>query len=228
MMPSTEPSPWVLEADGIQLSFGQRTILSDVYLRVQTGQLVALLGRNGSGKSTLLQTVFGSRSVPDASVRVNGQRVVPAYQQAGLLSYLPQASLLPGSLTIQQAARLLGVDAVAALAGFPEFQEQVRAGCRLQELSGGGARLLQVLLLLARNHRFLLLDEPFSGIMPVHVEQLGHLMQTAKQRTGLLITDHRYAEVLALADVVYLLHGGRLEKLQDPWTELRDRGYLAS
>ncbi|GAB3297319.1 P-loop NTPase family protein [Hymenobacter tenuis] len=228
MKPTSQPGPWVLEADGIQLAFGQRALLTDVYLRVQTGQIVALLGRNGSGKSTLLQTVFGSRCVPDASVRVNGQRVIPAYQQAGLMSYLPQAPLLPGNLTIRQAARLLAVDAEEALAGFPEFQQQVQAGCRLNELSGGGARLLQVLLLLARKNRFLLLDEPFSGIMPVHVEQLASLMQTAKYRTGLLLTDHRYAEVLALADVVYLLHGGRLEKLRDPWPELRERGYLAS
>ncbi|UYZ63500.1 ATP-binding cassette domain-containing protein [Hymenobacter weizhouensis] len=227
-MSTADTSPWVLEADGIQLSFGARPLLTDIYLRVQTGQIVALLGRNGCGKSTLLQTIFGARTVPDASVRVNGRRVVPAYPVPGLMSYLPQVPLLPGHLPAITAAGLLGVDVEEALADFPELREQVRSGQRLNELSGGTLRLLQVLLLVARSSRFLLLDEPFSGIMPLHVERLADLLRAAKRRTGLLITDHRYAEVLALADVVYLLRNGRLELLRNPESDLRDRGYLAS
>lgn len=226
-MSTAHHQPWVLEADGIRLAFGERAILQDIYLRVQTGQIVALLGRNGSGKSTLLQTVFGSRTVPDASVRVNGRKVVPAYCVPGLMSYLPQASFLPGHMRVAAAARLLGVDAQVALADFPDLQQQVLAGRRLAELSGGTQRLVQVLLLLGRGHRFLLLDEPFSGIMPVHVETLLDLIRAAKRRTGLLLTDHRYNEVLDVADVVYLLRNGRLELLPNPRADLRDRGYLS-
>ncbi|WP_460503170.1 ATP-binding cassette domain-containing protein, partial [Hymenobacter agri] len=75
--PHTNPAgPQVLEADGIRIEFGGRQVLGSIYLRVQTGQIVGLLGRNGSGKSVLLQTIFGARAVADASVRVNGRRVV--------------------------------------------------------------------------------------------------------------------------------------------------------
>lgn len=218
--------PQVLEADGIRVAFGPRQVLDNIYLRVQTGQIVGLLGRNGSGKSVLLQTIFGARAVADASVRVNGQRVVPAFHRPGLLNYLPQAPLLPPSLPLRQAARLLGVDLEEATARFPGLRAQF--DCRSGELSGGSARLLQTLLLLHANTAFSLFDEPFSGVMPVHVETLADEMQRLKQRKGLLITDHRHAEVLPLCDVVYLLHHGRLLKLAGNVKEqLRDYGYLA-
>ncbi|NML65327.1 ATP-binding cassette domain-containing protein [Hymenobacter sp. RP-2-7] len=217
--------PHVLEADGIRVLFDGRPVLTDIYLRVQTGQIVGLLGRNGSGKSTLLQTIFGARPVPDASVRVNGRRAVPAFQTPGLLNYLPQAAALPASLPLGRAARLLQVDAEAATANFPELRPQL-AGF-LHELSGGSARLLQALLLLHAPTAFSLLDEPFSGVMPLHVEALAREMQALKVRKGLVITDHRYEAVLAVSDVVYLLHQGRLRQLAaDPWPELRDYGYV--
>ncbi|MBJ6111406.1 ATP-binding cassette domain-containing protein [Hymenobacter sp. BT523] len=217
----------VLEADGIRIVFGQRQVLASIYLQVQTGQIVGLLGRNGSGKSVLLQTVFGARAVADASVRVNGRRVVPAFREPGLLNYLPQEALVPPSLSLAKAARLLGMDVDQATARFPELRSQL--GKRVGELSGGSARLVQALLLLHQPTAFSLFDEPFSGVMPVHVETLAEEMQRLKSRKGLLITDHRYAEVLPLCDVVYLLHQGRLLKLEgDVRQQLRDHGYLAA
>ena len=219
--------PQVLEADGIRIAFDGRAVLANIYLRVQTGQIVGLLGRNGSGKSVLLQTVFGARATADASVRVNGQHVVPAFHRPGLLNYLPQEQLLPPSLSLRQAARLLRVDLAQATARFPGLCAQLH--CRVGELSGGSARLLQTLLLLHANTAFSLFDEPFSGVMPVHVETLAEELLRLKHRKGLLITDHRYAAVLPLCDVVYLLHQGRLLKLEgDVREQLRDHGYLAA
>ena len=217
----------VLEADGIQLAFSGRKILSNIYLRAQVGQITGLLGRNGSGKSTLLQTTFGSRTVPDASVRVSGRRAVPAFCTPALLNYLPQAQLLPPNLSIHQAARWPGVNLSEATAAFPELQAQLNY--HPGELSGGTLRLVQVLTLLHANTAFSLFDEPFTGVMPVHIETLGEEMRRACQRKGIVLTDHRYAEVLLLCDVVYLLHQGRLLKLgANPREELRDYGYLAS
>ncbi|MDO7848028.1 ATP-binding cassette domain-containing protein [Hymenobacter sp. M29] len=217
----------VLEADGIRIVFGERQVLGNIYLRVQTGQIVGLLGRNGSGKSVLLQTIFGARAVADASVRVDGRRVVPAFREPGLMNYLPQEPLLPPSLSLARSARMLGVDLEKATARFPELRSQF--GLRIGELSGGSARLVQALLLLHQPTAFSLFDEPFSGVMPVHVETLAEEMQRLKSRKGLLITDHRYAEVLPICDVVYLLHQGRLLRLDgDVREQLRDYGYLAN
>jgi len=84
-------------------------------------------------------------------------------------------------------------------------------------------------LLLHADTAFSLFDEPFSSIMPVHVEALGDAMQRAKLRKCLLITDHRYTEVLAVCDVLYLLHQGRLRQLgANPRAELQEYGYLAA
>ncbi|MDO7853748.1 ATP-binding cassette domain-containing protein [Hymenobacter convexus] len=226
-IPDNLPEKQVLEADGIRIVFGERQVLGSIYMQVQTGQIVGLLGRNGSGKSVLLQTIFGSRAVADASVRVNGRRVVPAFRERGLLNYLPQEPLLPPSLSLARAARLLGVDIEEATACFPELRPQFDK--RIGELSGGSARLVQTLLLLHADTAFSLFDEPFSGVMPVHVETLAEEMQRLRHRKGLLITDHRYAEVLPICDVVYLLHQGRLLRLNgDVREQLRDYGYLAS
>lgn len=219
--------PQVLEADGIRIAFGGREVLASIYMRVQTGQIVGLLGRNGSGKSVLLQAIFGAQAVPDASVRVNGRRVVPAFREPDLLNYLPQEPLVPPSLPLARAARMLGVDVALATARFPELRPQLDK--TIGELSGGSARLVQALLLLHADTAFSLFDEPFSGVMPVHVETLAEEMQRVKSRKGLLLTDHRYAEVLPICDVVYLLHQGRLLKLDgDVREQLRDYGYLAS
>ena len=223
----TPARPQTLEADGIRIEFDGRQVLGSIYMRVQTGQIVGLLGRNGSGKSVLLQTIFGARAVADASVRVNGRRVVPAFREPGLLNYLPQEPLLPPSLSLRQAARMLGVDLEKAMASFPELRNYFDG--RLGELSGGSGRLMQALLLLHQPTAFSLFDEPFSGVMPVHVETLAEEMQRMKAHKGLLITDHRYAEVLPICDVVYLLHQGRLLQLDgDVREQLRDYGYLAS
>ena len=103
-------------------------------------------------------------------MRVNGQHVVPAFHRPGLLNYLPQEQLLPPSLSLRQAARLLRVDLAQATARFPGLRAQLH--CRVGELSGGSARLLQTLLLLHADTAFSLFDEPFSGVMPVPVESL--------------------------------------------------------
>ncbi|NVO32910.1 hypothetical protein [Hymenobacter lapidiphilus] len=149
--------------------------------------------------------------------------MVPAYRQPGLLNYLPQTPLLPPQLKLAAAAQLLGLDAAAALRDFPELLAQLNQPAG--ELSGGTARLVEVLLLLHANTQFTLLDEPFTGVMPVHTEVLTEVMRRVKRRKGLLLTDHRYEEVLALCDVVYLLHDGRLELLANPREGLRNRGY---
>lgn len=120
---------------------------------------------------------------------------------------------------------MLRVDPEKATAASPELRAQLHH--RPGALSGGTARLLQTLLLLHADTAFSLFDEPFSGIMPVHIETLADEMQRARQRKGLLITDHCYAEALPLCNVVYLLYQGRLLKLgSDPRTKLCNYGYL--
>ena len=218
----------MLEADGLLLRLPDgRALLSDVYLRLETGTLTGLLGRNGSGKSTLMQAIFGPRPVADASVRHNGRYAHPAYQRPGLINYLPQTDLLPPRCSLQAAATWLRVRPEAALARFPELL--ARRAEPVGQLSGGLRRVAETLLLLHAPTHFTLLDEPFAGVAPVLLETLAEELREARPRKGVLLSDHDYRTVLPLCQRLYLLASGTLRPLSpDRATEqLVDYGYLA-
>jgi ABC-type multidrug transport system ATPase subunit len=216
----------ILEADGLQVTLpGGRLLLSDVYLRLETGTVTGLLGRNGSGKSSLLQAVFGPRAVPDASVRHNGRYAHPAYRQPGLVNYLPQTPLLPPRLTLHAAAGLLGVAPAQAFARLPELL--ARQHEPVGRLSGGKRRLAEATLLLHAPTHFTLLDEPFAGISPVTLELLAAEIQVARAGKGVLVSDHNYRELLPLCQRLYVLVAGALRPLDPARPELLvAAGYL--
>lgn len=219
----------MLEADSLLLRLPDgRALLSDVYLRLETGTLTGLLGRNGSGKSTLLQAVFGPQPVADASVRHNGQYAHPAYQRPGLVNYLPQTDLLPPRFSLQAAATWLRVRPERAFARFPELL--VRRAEPVGQLSGGLRRVAETLLLLHAPTRFTLLDEPFTGVAPVLLETLAEELHEAQQRKGILLSDHDYRAVLPLCQRLYLLVGGTLRPIDPAQAveRLTDYGYLAA
>ena len=91
-----------LEADSILKCYGERTILSDIYLRCKPGDITALWGRNGSGKSTLLEIIFGTLKAEHAFVRVGGRVVNGQAYRTGLVAFLPQFHFLPGNLRVAQ------------------------------------------------------------------------------------------------------------------------------
>lgn len=219
--------PTTLEADGIWLQFGGRKILQSVYIKLQTGRITGLLGRNGSGKSCLLKSIMGLMPTEWQSVRVNGNYVEKPYQQPGLIRYLPQHPFVPPSLTIQAAFEWYGVnmDEIAQeYATIAKLKNQ-----RIGKLSGGEKRLAEILLILKSDAAFVLLDEPFSHLMPVQIEQLQVTIQQESQRKGILLSDHLYRSVLDLSDSIYFLHtGGRTILLSAPEQNLKDMGYLSS
>ena len=214
-----------LEADGIWLAFGERKILQSIYLRMDTGQVLGLLGRNGCGKSCLLQTVFGTLRAENQSVRIDGKFIEYPYQKARLIRYLPQHSFVPLSLKIKDAFEMYQVDFEPITTRFESLKKYKNSIFR--ELSGGEKRLLETLLILLSPVQFVLLDEPFSGVSPVWIEEIKKLIVEQKSQKGILISDHQYGHVLNLSDHIYLLQtGGSLYRLSNPETELRDRGYL--
>jgi ABC-type multidrug transport system ATPase subunit len=80
----------ILEVDSVILNFGDKRVLSDVYLKCCTGEVVGILGRNGSGKTTLLRIIFGELETTNKSIRINGQVISEPYKSDGLLKFLPQ------------------------------------------------------------------------------------------------------------------------------------------
>ena len=217
----------VLEADGIWLQFGGRKILQSIYIKLQIGQITGLLGRNGSGKSCLLKSMMGLMPTETQSVRVDGQYVGKPYQQPGLIRYLPQHPFVPPSLTVQAAFDWYGVNLDEIAGEFPTVYDLKHQ--RIGRLSGGEKRLTEILLILKSDTAFVLLDEPFSHLMPIQIEQLQATIRQESRRKGILLSDHLYRSVLDLSDSVYFLNtGGRTIRLNAPEQDLKDMGYLSS
>jgi lipopolysaccharide export system ATP-binding protein len=215
-----------LEADSIWLEYGNHKILQNVYLRVDIGQIVGLLGRNGSGKSSLLEIIYGIKSTQNSSIRIDGTYIGKLYQHRGLLAYLPQKHFVPSYLTVRQALDFYQSDLLEASRYFPELNELV--SCRFTHLSGGQKRLVETVMVLASPAPLIILDEPFSNVMPLHIEMLKAWLMSLKSRKGILITDHSYQDVLTISDRLYFLNmGGRTIQLEYPLQQLKDFGYIS-
>lgn len=215
-----------LEADSIWLEYGNHKILQNIYLRVDKGQIVGLLGRNGSGKSSLLEIIYGIRSTQNSSIRIDGVYISKLYQHRGILAYLPQKHFVPSHLTVRQALYLYQSDLLEASAYFPELNELV--SYRFDDLSGGQQRLVETVMVLTSPAPLIILDEPFSNVMPLHVETLKTWLTALKSNKGILITDHYYQDVLTISNKIYFLNmGGRTIQLEHPVQQLKDFGYIS-
>jgi len=211
-----------LEADGIRLSYGEKTVLRSVYVKVAAGRVTALLGRNGCGKSTLMGIIHGSLDTPDKSVRVDGKVVSHGYLHGVMLA--PQRGFIPASRTIRGVVRDYRLDFDRLTDLFPLFAE--RRTARVGSLSGGERRLLETFAVLTSPAaRFCLLDEPFAQVSPLHVEALQRLIREERRTKGILLTDHTYRPILDTADDIYLIVGGATRHIRSH-EELRQYGYL--
>jgi ABC-type multidrug transport system ATPase subunit len=215
--------PDSLVVENVFVSAARKDILTGVTIRADKGRITGLLGRNGSGKTTMLKCMFGTRRAQECDIFLNGRRVKRPYTVNGLVNYLPQKPFLPKHLTIAAAAASFKVAVADICERFPSLAAHINA--RIADLPGGLERLCSVLLILLADTRFSLLDEPFSHIMPVHVEQLKMLIARQKQKKGIIITDHLYNDLLSLSDQVYLVKEGKSIFIRD-MDELVLHGYL--
>lgn len=206
-----------LEADSILKCYGERTILSDIYLRCKPGDITALWGRNGSGKSTLLEIIFGTLKAEHAFVRVGGRVVNGQAYRTGLVAFLPQFHFLPGNLRVAQLLHRTGLQNLPEAFGdmpVPSLRE------RLKNLSGGQLRLLEILYVTSLPAPFLLLDEPFAGLSPVAADTIARHLQAVSRQKSILIADHDHRTLQRIATRHLLLADGYLRPLASP-DELR-------
>lgn len=215
----------ILEIDSVLYAIGERKLLSDVYLKCETGEIVGLLGRNGCGKTTLLKIIFGTKHTDNKHIAIDGTVYQKPYLHNNLLAYLPQQDFVPKNLTLSKIISLYHSQ--------KDKQENVKNDSRVQrhlskrvdELSKGELRYFELLLLLQLDAKFLLLDEPFSGIEPLYVEQIEELLRSHLPTKGFIITDHDYRAVLRVSNRLILLADGACRPITHP-DELIDRGYM--
>lgn len=168
-----------LEADGIILEFGSRRVLSDIYVKCETGKITGLLGRNGMGKTCLMNIVYGSLVAESKSIRFNRTSIPKAYQQPELITYLPQFNFIPAFLSVKNIFSDFNLNYDDFKLFFPEFTATYHSPIR--NLSGGLRRLIEVYIIIKSKSAFSLLDEPFSHVMPLHIDSLKEILLTEKK-----------------------------------------------
>ena len=215
----------LLEFDSIRLSFNGRVILSDIYMRCETGKITGLLGRNGQGKSCLFNIVYGELEPEEKSVRFDKVRVDRAYMRPELLRFLPQFDFFPKSFSIGRVFDDFSLDYRELERRFPEFASKHRFP--IGKLSGGEYRFLQTYVILKAASQFVILDEPFTHLMPLQIEKVIELIREEKEQKGLLITDHLYQHIISLSDHVYLLTDGKTHPVKDLFA-IEGLGYVAA
>ena len=185
-----------LEISGIIKQFKTRTLLSDVYIKCRTGEVVGILGRNGSGKSTLLQIIFGTMPTENKTIRINNTTYPHPYLNGKLISYLPQQNFLPKHLGIKKLVDVFIDDKEVRSRILSDKRIANHIDKNVAALSDGELRYLEILLVISLPVRFVLLDEPFSGIEPIYKEMIKELVNCHKQDKGFLITDHDYRNII--------------------------------
>jgi branched-chain amino acid transport system ATP-binding protein len=206
-----------LEVEGVHTYYGDSHVLQGVSLRVDPGEVLAILGRNGMGKTTLIRTIVGFTPAREGRVRYEGTETtrLPPFRMAALgMALVPQGRRVFPSLSVREnldvARRGEGrwnLEQVYAL--FPRLRE--RAGNRANKLSGGEQQMLAIGRALMSNPDLLLMDEPTEGLAPLLVREVGRVISELK-RSGLsiLLVEQNLALALSVADRVHVLSRGQI------------------
>ena len=214
----------ILEVDSVQKQYDGKIILSDVYLKCETADIIGILGRNGSGKSTLLKIIFGIEAADFKFVRLDGIVKSKISNVLDEISYLPQHNFIPNSFSVKKTIALaIAVDKVLEFCSDEMIQSFLNK--KIKHLSGGELRYLEIKLILSNNSKFVLLDEPYNGLSPIMIEKINQLITAMSSVKGILITDHNYQNVIKVSTRLVLMKEGKLHHLKDE-NELIEKGYL--
>lgn len=211
----------LLEADSIILDFGNRRVLSDIYIKCESGKITSLLGRNGQGKSCLMKIIYGSLKCEN-SLRIDNFPIKEAYKRPELITFLPQSHFIPRHLSLKRIFRDYGLDHDSFLAFFPAFKN--KAHFPIGKLSGGDLRLVEIYIVVKSNSLFSMLDEPFTHLSPINIEKVKAFLVEEKQNKGILITDHMYRHLTEISDMVYVLTDGKSYSARDQ-SDIERLGY---
>lgn len=215
--------PVHLEVDSVVKNFGDKTILSDIYLSCSPGEVIGLFGRNGTGKSTLLKIIFGTMKGDRSFIRINGKVQKREAFLSRLLAYLPQHNFLLPNLSITKTVELYIPKEVKNDFLADKHLFKLR-NSKVKELSGGEQRYLEIKLILFSEAPFILLDEPFNGLTPITAEAIRDHIKKASLSKGIILTDHNFREVHKCVNRIMLLNDCYLKEVKEP-EELIPYGY---
>jgi len=210
----------VLRSENLTKSYGGREVVRGVNIRVQSGEIIGLLGRNGAGKTTTFQMVVGLVKPDEGTIYLDDEdisrSVTPERARLGI-TYLPQENSVFLKASVENNLRLilellpyedeekerLSHDLLEELGLLPLAEQSAHS------LSGGERRKLEICRSLVLKPKFLLLDEPFTGIDPLTIIELQKILLRLKERgIGIVISDHNVRDTLRITDRAYILDEG--------------------
>ena len=214
----------ILRTENLIKDYGKRTVVRDVCLELNKGEIVGLLGPNGAGKTTSFYMITGMIRPTEGSVYLGDDEItdLPMYQRSRRgIGYLSQEPSIFTKLSVEDNIRL-----VLEMTDFSKSEREDRLETLLNDLSiteirknkgyqlsGGERRRTEICRALVMDPDFILLDEPFAGIDPIAVEDIQNIIKSLSDRTiGVLITDHNVRETLSITDRAYLLYDGQILK----------------
>lgn len=226
------PNTSVLKAEGLQKKYGSRSVVKNVGLEVQSGQVVGLLGPNGAGKTTSFYMIVGLVPLDHGEIILDGQTIThqPIHERAKLgISYLPQEASVFRKLTVAEnilaVLELQHTGDKANKAVITQELNQLLNDLQISHLrdnpamslSGGERRRVEIARALASKPKFILLDEPFAGVDPIAVGEIQKIVSFLKDRNiGVLITDHNVRETLGICDYAYIISEGTVLATGEP------------
>ena len=223
-----------LEADAIHTYYGESHVLHGISLRVDPGEVLAILGRNGMGKTTLIRSIVGFTPPREGHVRYKGVDITrrPPFRMVDMgMALVPQGRRVFPSLSVRENLEVArhgqgrwSLEQVYAL--FPRLRE--RAANRANKLSGGEQQMLAIGRALMSNPELLLLDEPTEGLAPLLVREVGRVIAELK-RGGLsiLLVEQNLGLAISVADRVHVLSRGQIVHAGTPGELMRDEDVKA-
>ena len=217
-----------LLVEHLRKSYQSRTVVQDISLQINSGEVVGLLGPNGAGKTTSFYMIVGLVPLDAGRITLNGKDLsrMPIHKRARMgLSYLPQEPSIFRKLTVTE-----NILAILELQDLSETEQNNQLESLLNDLhivhirnsmaislSGGERRRVEIARCLATNPSFILLDEPFAGIDPIAVIDIQKIIRyLSSKNIGVLITDHNVRETLGICDRAYIVNDGTVFASGDP------------
>jgi lipopolysaccharide export system ATP-binding protein len=226
----------LLETKNLVKSYGGRIVVNQVSFTVDRGEIVGLLGRNGAGKTTSFRITMGIVTADSGQVHFNGEDIskLPMYRRAQKgLGYLSQENSVFQRLTVEK--NLLAI--LELVKGMTQLDRKKRARELMEQfgllrnarqeartLSGGERRKLEIARALITQPAIILLDEPFSGVDPIAVQDLQQEVRHLQRDYGIsfLLTDHNVRQTLEVTDRSYIIHEGKVLRQGAPRDLIND------
>jgi len=216
-------TPSLLEAEGLRKLYGRKLAVADIGFSMRSGEVVGLLGPNGAGKTTTFYMIAGFLKPTAGTVRLDGHDLhgLPMYRRSLLgLAYLPQEPSIFRKMTVEENILAVleargGLDGAARRRRTAQLLEEFGIASLARQpaytLSGGERRRTEIARAIALEPKFLLLDEPFTGIDPIAIHEIKKIVRSLSESgIGVLLTDHNVRDTLDITHRAHIINLGRI------------------